>query len=424
MRKSPLYIIFTTILIDLIGFGIVLPVLPLYASEFGADAFTIGMIVGSFSLMQFIFMPVWGRVSDRIGRRPVILMSLLASGVSYVMYASAHSLTLLVLSRIFGGVAGATISTAQAYITDVTTPENRARGMGLIGAAFGLGLIFGPIIGGFLSDGGRLSAGIAGVIGGSPGEWLHLQVAKLGTGVRFDIPAYFAALLCIGNAVLAYFRLPESLAPEFRRNHEIRILAFREMRESMRKPGLGALLLFFFITTFSFTNIHGTLPLYSEKILQLNVIENSTLFAIMGATTVVIQGGLIGRLTKKYGERRLLFVGTILMIIGFFTVAFSFSYGVLVSSLILLSAGTALNGPVIPSIISQRTKADEHGSVLGISQSVASLGRIAGPPLGGFAFANIGVRWPFIIGGLTMIIAAYLAWSYFHHVLLPAEGNQ
>lgn len=419
MRKSPLFIIFTTIFVDLIGFGIVLPVLPLYAQTFGANPLAIGVIVASFSLMQFLFMPIWGRVSDRIGRRPVILWSLVASASSYLIYGFAHSLAILILSRIFAGIASATISTAQAYIADVTTSENRAKGMGLIGAAFGLGFIFGPVIGGILSESGHvlqfIAAALHGGIFDGIAQRLDAWSIAVGPGVRFDIPAFFAALLCTGNAILAFFRLPESLPHERRIAGALRIVSRRILFHALFKPYLGILLLLIFINTFSYANIYGTLPLFTKQILQLSALENGYLFAFMGVITAVMQGGLIGGLTKLFGERRLLFLGCASMTTGFVLLAFSSTVVMLVVSIIFLSFGSGLSNPVLPSLISQESDPREHGSMLGISQSFSSLGRVLGPSWGGLTYDRFGHQWPYFTAAMFMALASYFSFGILRH---------
>jgi MFS transporter, DHA1 family, tetracycline resistance protein len=419
MKKSPLFIIFTTIFIDLVGFGIVLPVLPLYAQTFGASPLIIGIIVASFSLMQFFFMPVWGRVSDRIGRRPVILWSLVASAISYIIYGFAHSLLILILSRIFAGIAGATVSTAQAYIADVTTKENRAKGMGLIGAAFGLGFIFGPVIGGVLSESGHVLQHIAAVLHGGIFEgfagWLDIQSAAIGLDVRFDIPALFAAILCLSNAILAYFRLPESLHPDSRSRVTVRIVSRKSFFHALSTPYLGILLLLFFLCTFAYANIYGTLPLFTSQTMQLSALENGYVFAFNGLITTIIQGGLIGRLTRVFGERLLLFIGCLSMVVGFTVLALSSTVAMLAVALIFLSMGTGLSNPVIPSLITQESNPREHGTILGISQSFSSLGRVLGPSWGGLVYDRLGHQWPFFTAAMFMVVASFFSFRIMRH---------
>src|SRR5688572_20555634 len=228
---SPLVIIFVTVFIDLLGFGIIIPLLPFYAESFGASAFMIGLLATSFSLMQFLFSPIWGRWSDRIGRKPIILVGLMGSCLSYLGLALASSLTFLFLARIVGGIAGANIPTAQAYIADVTTPQNRAKGMGMVGAAFGLGFIFGPAIGGVLTRFGP------------------------------QTPMWFASALCLANFIAAWFLLPESRPADATSKNLGRMEAFRH---AAKNPTLLILLSLFFLVTLAFSGFESTFAIFSE----------------------------------------------------------------------------------------------------------------------------------------------------------------
>ncbi|HEX6164859.1 MAG TPA: MFS transporter, partial [Vicinamibacterales bacterium] len=227
---SPLVIIFVTVFIDLLGFGIIIPLLPFYAESFGASAFTIGLLGTSFSLMQFLFSPIWGRWSDKVGRKPIILVGLMGSCLSYMMLALSNSLALLFIARIIGGIAGANIPTAQAYIADVTTPENRARGMGMVGAAFGLGFIFGPALGGIL------------------------------TTISPQTPMWFASALCLANFIAAWFLLPESRSANAVTRNLGRLEAFRH---AARNPTLLLLLALFFLVTLAFSGFESTFAIFS-----------------------------------------------------------------------------------------------------------------------------------------------------------------
>jgi len=267
---SPLVIIFVTVFIDLLGFGIIIPLLPFYAESFGASAFKIGLLGTSFSLMQFLFSPIWGRWSDRIGRKPIILVGLMGSCLSYLGLALSTSLTLLFVSRIVGGIAGANIPTAQAYIADVTTPENRAKGMGMVGAAFGLGFIFGPAIGGVLSRFGP------------------------------QTPMWFASALCFSNFVAAWFLLPESRSVSAETKSLGRMEAFRH---AMTKPALLILLTLYFIVTLAFSGFETTFALFSEARFGFTSSTIGFLFAFIGVVLALVQGVLVGRVVKLIPER-------------------------------------------------------------------------------------------------------------------------
>ena len=270
---SPLVIIFLTVFIDLLGFGIIVPLLPFYAESFGASALTVGLLGTVFSLMQFVVAPLCGRWSDRVGRRPVILYGLLASAVAYVALALADSLALVFAARILGGIAGGNIPTAQAYIADITTPENRAKGMGLVGAAFGLGFIFGPAIGGILARFGH------------------------------STPMWFAAALCFGNFLAALMLLPESRHGAADRVTLGRLDLFRRAR---RHPGLMLLLLVFFLVSTAFSGFEATFALFTERRFGFTAETIGYIFAFIGVVLATVNGLLVGRVVPVLGERRII----------------------------------------------------------------------------------------------------------------------
>jgi len=375
MKKFPLVIIFFTVFIDLVGFGIVLPLLPFYAQTFGATALLVGLLSTSFSLMQFLFAPLWGRLSDRVGRRPIILLGLLGSSISYLVFGFANSLLVLFLSRILAGIAGANISTAQAYIADSTPPEGRAKGMGLIGAAYGLGFIFGPAIGGALSPFG------------------------------YGVPAFFASGLALSNCLAAYFLLPESLSSQGQTFTSRRGLNFAAIHRGLRHPELGMFLGCFFISTFAFANLESTFALMTQRKFSLDARHNGYLFAYIGVLITIMQGVLIGRLVRKFGERKLVVIGLFSMIFGLGLLPFSPSLRHLLLTLVFLTFGSGVTNPSITSLISQITGAEDQGGTLGVTQSLASLARILGPAWGGFTFDRFGFQYPYITGGIFMAVA-------------------
>ncbi len=380
MKKSPLVIVFVTVFIDLLGFGIIIPLLPFYAETFGASALTIGMLSTSFSLMQFLFAPVWGRLSDRIGRRPVILLGLFGSFVSYVVFGLANSLVVLFASRIFAGIAGANIPTAQALIADITTVENRAKGMGLLGAAFGLGFIFGPAIGGFMSHWG------------------------------YSMPAFFAAALSLANFSAAWFLLPETLKAEHRAGGpaKSRLAVFRR---AMAQPHLPVLLLVYFIVVAAFSNFEAIFALFAERQFGFHAATIGYVFAFVGIVLVIVQGGLVGRVVHLAGEHRVVPVAIALTAIGMGLLPRDHTTATLLGTLALMSIGMGFNNPSIMSLISQFTAAEDQGSILGVSQSLASLARIAGPAWGGYAFDRFGPGVPFESGALFMFVASGIAFA-------------
>src|SRR5918998_984012 len=273
MKRSPLLVIFVTVFIDLVGFGIVIPILPYYVESFGGTPRQQGLLLTSYSVMQLIFSPVLGRMSDKYGRRPVLFLSLVGSGVGFLIMGFAGSLWMLFAGRILAGITGGNISTAQAYIADITTPENRAKGMGLFGAAFGLGFIFGPAIGGVLS------------------QW------------DISAPFYFAAALAFANAVLLYFTLPETVTPD----HPARTVrrGWGYFFKQLRQPALALVLVIYFFFVVSFSIMTTTFAYFTMHRFGYDATHNGWLFAYVGLLAVVVQGGLIGRLVKRFGEMRL-----------------------------------------------------------------------------------------------------------------------
>ena len=379
MKKSPLVVLFVTVFIDLIGFGIILPLLPFYAEHFGANALLVGLLSTSFSLMQFLFAPVWGRLSDRVGRRPVILAGLLGSSISYLTFGLAQSLPILFLSRILAGIAGANISTAQAYIADSTPPEQRAKGMGLIGAAYGLGFTVGPAIGGLLSQYG------------------------------YATPAFFASALALANFGAAWWLLPESRNRSDRSHRAERGLNWQRLRTGLQHPELGVFLILFFISTFAFANLEATFALMTARKFGFDARANGYLFAYIGVIITIVQGGLTGRLARRFGERRLISAGLFCMIFGLGLLPYSPGLKSLLLVLIVLIVGHGATNPSISSLVSQAASTEDQGGILGVAQSLASLARILGPIWGGFTFDAFGFQYPYLTGSLFMAVAFSLS---------------
>jgi multidrug resistance protein len=369
---SPLVIIFVTVFIDLLGFGIIIPLLPFYAESFGASAFEIGLLGTSFSLMQFVFSPIWGRWSDRIGRKPIILVGLLGSCLSYVTLALASSLLLLFVARIIGGIAGANIPTTQAYIADVTTPENRARGMGMVGAAFGLGFIFGPAIGGLLS---RISP---------------------------ETPMWCAAALCLANFFAAWLMLPESRAANAATRTLGRLEAFRH---AMGNPTLLLILALYFIVTMAFAGFEATFALFTEARFGYTATSIGFLFAFIGVVLALIQGVLVGRVVNKVGERRLIPAAILAISVSIGFIAFVWSVPTLLMALFLLAVGMGFNNPSLSSMVSKLASEDDQGGILGLASSLASLGRVVGPVWGGYLYDAYGMTTPYVSAAGLMFVA-------------------
>jgi multidrug resistance protein len=387
---TPLAVIFVTVFIDLLGFGIIIPLLPFYAESFGANAFVIGLLATSYSLMQFLFSPIWGRLSDRIGRRPIILVGLLGSCLSYLTLALADSLVLVFAGRIIGGIAGANIPTAQAYIADVTTPENRAKGMGLVGAAFGLGFIFGPAIGGVLSHMGP------------------------------SAPMWSASALCGLNLAAAWWLLPESRSAQDQRPALGRVEA---LRRAFRDRRLILLLALYFIVTAAFSGFETTFALFSERRFGFTVATIGYLFAFIGATLALVQGVLVGRVVKRMGEARLIPIAITVIGLGIGLVPFAWSVPTLLVAIGTLAVGMGFNGPALSAMVSRLTHADDQGGMLGLASSLASLGRVVGPAWGGFLFDRFGMAVPYFSAAGIMFAAVLLAVASLKHGTAPSRRS-
>ncbi len=378
MRKPSVLIIFLTVFIDLVGFGIVVPLVPVYSRHFGAHGVVIGVIIASFSAMQFVFSPVWGRLSDRHGRRPILLLSTAGAAASYVLFAlssgienHALALWLMVLSRSFAGICGGNITVAQAYIADITPPEQRSRRMGLIGMAFGLGFIFGPAIGG-------ISLNYLGATG----------------------PGWVAAAFCAANFMLAFCILAESRQPTStqvaQRPH------LDQWLHTLRERKIGLLVIVFFLATFCFSCFESTLPLLVSDNFHLNIQRDETsastvayLFVFCGLIGAFVQGGAIGRLVKSLGEPKLIGLSLLLTAVSLALLPFisgtaKLSWGVLfraeggswlglLGALALLSIGSSLTRPPLFGLLSNLTPAHEQGATIGVAQGAGSLARILGP---------------------------------------------
>jgi DHA1 family tetracycline resistance protein-like MFS transporter len=372
-------ILFVTVFIHLVGFGIIIPLLPYYAETYGATGLTVGLLTTSFSFCQFFFAPVWGRLSDRVGRRPVLIASLLVTGVSYLIYAAADSLALLFLSRMLAGVAGAVLSTAQAYVADTTTPENRTKGMGLIGAAFGMGFIFGPAIGGILSRWG------------------------------FAAPAYASAGLALAAAVFAFFRLPESLPAEVRAETAARRRSRAGFREAFARPVVGTVLGLFFVATLCFSGMEATLALFSQRFYGWGPHQIGYLFAYVGVVAAGMQMGIVGALVRRFGERALVRAGLALMGAAFVGAGLAPPLALFLVVMGAIAVASGMLTPSLSGLISIATPPDEQGGILGIYQSLGSLARALGPFLGGLVFDVVSPGAPLWMAGVILGLAAFAA---------------
>lgn len=385
-RMLPLLLIFFTVFIDLIGFGIIIPLLPTFAEKFGAGGLEVGFLLMSYSLMQFFFTPFWGRLSDNVGRRPILLVSLMASAIGYLTWGFAATLPMLFASRIVAGIGNANLAVAQAYIADVTTDENRAKGMGVVGAAFGLGFVLGPAIGGMCAA--------------------H----------NFQLAGFVAAAFSSLDLILTFFFLPEpekrSQAGHERFSSEPGFYFRTLTSEKLRVP-----LSIFFISTFAFALMETTLVLLTEHQFSFSAADNGWMFAYIGLVMVFVQGGMIGRLSRRYGEKRLVVAGSLLVALGLALTPATRSVPVLYLALGLLAIGSGMTSPSNQSILSKLAAEKEVGGVMGVGQSLATLGRIFGPIAGGAAFQYLGMSSPYMLGALTMLLAFGVA------LMLPAPQS-
>jgi DHA1 family tetracycline resistance protein-like MFS transporter len=357
-------IICLTVFIDLVGFGIMIPLLPYYAETepFLATPFEIGILFASYSLMQFIFAPILGSLSDRYGRKPILFFSILGSMVGYLFIGFAFSLWMVFAGRIIAGITGGNISTAQAYIADVTSRENRAKGMGLFGAMFGLGFIVGPAIGGIMSRYG-----------------IHA-------------PFLFAAALSFLNAVFLFFILPETVDKDLFDPTKVRKNRFVELFESLGDAQFGTLTAVYFFLVTSFSIMTYAFVLYTIERFNFTAEHNGYLFAFIGILAVIFQGGVFGRLVKNFGENPLMIVGSIFMATSLFLIPLvtpeSGGLAGVLAVVSLLAIGNSMASPSITSLGSKVAKENEQGKSLGVLQSSASLARAIGPVIGGILLNN------------------------------------
>jgi len=394
-KSRPLLIAFITVTLDLLGFGIIIPIQPFYAETFGASPMMVTWLGASYSLMQFLFVPFWGRLSDRIGRRPVILTSVALGIIGYILFGFANSLALLFAARMLSGFGNANIATAQAIIADTTTGADRTKGMGLIGAAFGLGFIFGPALGGFLGQFGLAA------------------------------PAFGAAILGVINFVFAFTMLPET-RPETGATN-VRVAPWSVLPDLVKLPNFLRIVVILGVMTTGFALMEQALGLYIERIwvpgaltldgeAQAEALRHAAaltayFLVVVGVTATIVQGGLIGRLSRRFGEKRLAWLG--LLFIGLSSALIPVvggigEYAAMFPLAILMATGTSLTTPSLNSLLSQSVHADEQGGALGIGQSASALGRVVGPALSGM-LCEITITAPFYASAILLAAALLIS---------------
>lgn len=374
---SPLGIVFTTVLIDLIGFGIVIPIVPLYAEKFGASAIQIGLLTGSYALMQLIFAPIWGRVSDHYGRRPVILGSLVGSSVAWLMFGFAGALWVLFVARILDGISGASYAAAQAYVADITTDEERVRGMGLIGAAFGLGFIIGPGIGGALG------------------------------AIDPRLPFIVAAAVAMLNFLIAWKRLPESRPKGSRTG--VSESRWSALGRAVVSRDIGPLIWISFLGSLGFVGMESVFALYGNRQFGFGLAQTGLVFMFIGVFAAIVQGGVAHRLTDRFGEWPILRTGLWLTAASLILLGLVEHVWALLPVLALLALGSGLTFPTVSALVSQRASDSAQGGMLGVLASAGGLARLIAPIGATALFQVVGISSPLIIGGLLFAVCGVMA---------------
>jgi DHA1 family tetracycline resistance protein-like MFS transporter len=392
----PLYVLFSVVLMDMVGFGFVIPLLPDYAGQFGATPALIGLLTATYSFGQFLISPIVGKLSDRYGRKPLLLVSVAGSVAALVLLGSAWSLTVVFAARLLDGLTGGNLTVAQSYIADSTDSAGRARALGMIGAAFGLGFILGPLFGGILVRYG------------------------------FAVPAYTAAGIALANFVLVATVLPESLPRRAREadaaeadaatsghpgssRRSRRMFPLERLRRALSMPAVAPVLVIILVYGLAFTLFELTFSLFAREALGMSPDHRSFLLAYIGVIVAVVQGLLVGPVTRRFGERRLIVACAALLAVVFAFWAFSSSVLYLAIVLLPLSVGAGLMQPVLRSVLSQSVPQEETGGILGVSASADSLNRVIGPSLGGLLIGQVGTWAPGILGSLLLVAVTLLA---------------
>jgi len=430
-RRRVVGTLFLVVFIDLLGFGILIPVIPLYARFFGANEFVGSLLIATYSAFQFLGAPVLGRLSDERGRRPILLLSLSGSVVAWTLFGLAgelgslvglvNGLAVLFLARALAGAMGGNIATANAYIADVTPPEERARGLGILGAAFGLGFVFGPAIAGLVSSPFALS--------------FFRNVLPAAVPVsQFTMPSFTAAALSAANLVLAFLVLPEP------RRHARAVGAaaggrLRRLYDAIRSPDVGALVLAFFVASFAFSAFESQFIFLTNDRLGYGTAANAVLLTYIGVLIAVVQGGLIGPLTERFGEYRLALAGAAIQVVTLALVPFSVSWAFVPSlgpvdsggvALALVSTplafGNALTNVSLNALVSLSASADEQGGAFGLTQSAGSLARTFGPAFAGLLYVAVAYWSPFVVAGVLFVPVLFVLGRVARARVQPATG--
>jgi DHA1 family tetracycline resistance protein-like MFS transporter len=368
------WIIWTTVALDLVGFGIIVPILGRYAERFGANGLQVGLMFASFSVAQMVFAPILGRISDKVGRKPVIVFSLIGTAVGSFVTGAAGALWVLFLGRILDGASGASVAVAQGAIADIAPPEQRARLMGMLGAAFGVGFVVGPALGGLAALGGP------------------------------HVPFYLAGSIAAVNAIAAMIRLPET-------KPDTSHITEKHQRGTALSPALKRFALVGFLSMLGFAGFEATFSIWGEKQFGFTEGSASIVFVFVGVTLVAVQGGLIGPLTQRLGSRKLLRIGLSLVAVGLLLLGLSNTWPLLFVALFLLSLGQGMSGPSGSALVAELAPVERRGEAIGYQQSTAAFGRVAGPVMAGALFDHVGISAPFFVSGVLILCAVGSVWS-------------
>ena len=379
-------VLFLVVVIDLIGFGIIIPLLPFFAEHYQASPFQVGLLMAVYSLTQFVAAPFWGRLSDRIGRRPVLLFSLAGAILAYLWLGVAEELWALFAARAVGGFMAGNISAAFAYVADITTRETRAKGMGMIGAAFALGFTIGPAIGGILA-------------GSDPHN------------ADFQSPAFAAAGLSAFALILGIFTLKESLSDEIKKRitEKPKEIQSKQFQIALKKPNIRLLLLLSFLAVFAFAGIEATFALWSRRQYGWGPEQNGYLFALIGFSGALLQGGLIGLMSKRFGEANLIVQGSIALTLGIGLIPFATELWMLIIVMLIAVYGFSVISPSLNSLISLETNEEDQGGMMGVARSATTLARVGGPAWAGTLFSVLGMNWPYFGGACIMAVVIVIS---------------
>lgn len=368
--------IWTTVALDLVGFGIVAPILGRYAKDFGASGLEVGLMFASFSVAQMVFSPVLGRISDRIGRKPVIIVSLIGTAIGSFITGIGGAMWVLFVGRIVDGASGASVAVAQGAIADIAPPERRAQLLGMLGAAFGIGFVVGPALGGLAALGGT------------------------------HVPFFLAGTIAAINAVAAFIRLPETKPSHVAQQHESNV-------ESVRSTLLTRYAIVAVLTTLGFSGFEATFSLFGGERFNLTVGSSAMVFLFVGVILTVVQGGLIGPLTQKFGSRHLIRFSLPLVAVGLIALALTQNnqWFMLFMSMVLISVGQGIASPSSTALVTEAAPAHRRGEAFGYLQSAGAFARIAGPVIAGALFDHVGIGSPYFIGGLLFVAALAAVWT-------------